>query len=151
MNNCSLQHLKISWLTLIVFSVLKIIHGQEAPFFHIEAYDNSTNYRQNFCDRSTAVDNKSVALRHAFSDMNIHAAVFDYQLTNTFSIDFALKVFDEIAKRGKFKWRNTYGILHSESYTGNNTYDTVLYWATDTYDIILEWYYQLPERLSMGK
>jgi len=82
--------------------------------------------------------------------MNIHAAVFDYQLTNTFSIDFALKIFDEIAKRGKFKWRNTYGILHSESYTGNNTYDTVLYWATDTYDIILEWYYQLPERLSMG-
>jgi len=150
MTNRSLQHLKISWQTLIVFLVLKIIHGQEAPFFNIKAYDNSTNYRQNFCDRNAAIENRSVTLKHALSDMNIHAAVFDYQLKNEKVIDFAFKVFDEIAKRGKFKWRNTYGILYSESYTGNNTYDTVLYWATDTYDMILEWYNQLPDRLALG-
>lgn len=83
--------------------------------------------------------------------MNIHAAVYDYQLKNEKTFDFSLKIFDKIAKRGKFKWRNTYGVLYSESYTGNNTFATILYWATDTYDIMLEWYIQLPERLSMGK
>ena len=88
--------------------------------------------------------------------MNIRVALFNYQLNTDGVIDeknpaIGIKIMDEIASRGNFRWRNNYGVLAEESYTGNYTFDTVLDWGTNAYDVIGEWYFVSTKRLERGK
>jgi len=134
--------------------VLQLAQGQESPAITTRAYTNVT-YRTNFCSIHAKVESKNMDRKNALSNMNISVALFEYQLNADGVIDekkpaIGIKIMDEIARRGNFRWRNTYGVLAEESYTGNYTFDTVLDWGTSAYDVIGEWYFVTTKRLARG-
>jgi len=55
---------------------------------------------------------------------------------------------DEIARRAKFEYRNSYGVIDSPG--ENQTWGDVLSWSIDTYDLNGDWYLRTVERLNDG-
>ena len=142
-------------LLILISLVLQLAAGQEPPAITTRAYTNVT-YRTNFCSIHAKVESKNMDRKNALSNMNISVALFEYQLNADGVIDekkpaIGIKIMDEIARRGNFRWRNTYGVLAEESYAGNYTFDTVLDWGTSAYDVIGEWYFVTTKRLERGK
>jgi len=141
-------------LLILISLVLQLAEGQEAPAITTRAYTNVT-YRTNFCPLHAKVENENMERKNALSNMNISVALFEYQLNADGLIDdedpaIGIKIMDEIARRGNFRWRNNYGVLAEESYTGNYTFDTALDWGTSAYDVIGEWYFVTTKRLARG-
>lgn len=63
-------------------------------------------------------------------------------------------LFDELAKRAGFEWRNAYGIVSTnpEAYSShqNKTWDDLIVWTTHAYDVAIDWWIETPERLAKG-
>ena len=56
----------------------------------------------------------------------------------------------EIARRGKFTWRDSFGVYYDPFDTYNKTWTEILLWGVDTYDIVIDWWAQTLDRMNMG-
>lgn len=128
--------------------------GQEVPSFDVPTMGTNETFRTNFCEAHRLVENGEVPLRHALKDMNLRPALFRYQLDketgaiNEADPPLGIKMLDEIARRGQFEWRNSYGVVDSP--VENQTWGGVLSWSVDTYDLNGDWYLRTTERLADG-
>ena len=55
---------------------------------------------------------------------------------------------DELARRGNFEWRNSFGT--SVAPYGNHTWTDLLAWGVETYDMNIDWWAQNVDRMNMG-
>jgi len=132
----------------------KVAKGQQVPAFNVSVLGSNETFRTNFCDLHRRVEDGVVPLRFALKDTNIRPALFRYQLDKETGaiaeVDppIGIKMLDEIARRGQFQWRDSYGVVDSPG--ENQTWDEVLAWSVDTYDINGDWFLRTTERLSDG-
>lgn len=108
--------------------------------------------KTNFCELQEQVEKGDVDLRHALRNLNIFVGAQDYVVNrNTGDINenyTAVKVFEEVANRAQFNWRDTIELVDPPSQ--NETWDDVLTHTTSNYDLALDYWTRTPERLSMG-
>lgn len=147
-------------LFILLFSLhhchAQILGGELATFTTPQmSYDE--NYRQNVCDRYQRFVDGEVELKDALEGMQVHTliggyagAYFNYDEIS--GIDpknpgMTAIIMDEVAKRGKFTWRQSFGVLRDPT---NETWTEMLHWGTETFDVCADWWAQNLERLNMG-
>ena len=144
---------------------IRLVHGQELPrYTEPPSFDYSISHRQSVCDRQQRFHNGTVELRHALEGLDLHVwmpissvgisdleavtgAIPDNELYPGLTVD----LLDEVAERGKFRWRNSFGVSYVDNIAelGKN-FDDVLYWAMDTYDILGVAFTRTFDRISQG-
>eukprot|EP00521_Asterionellopsis_glacialis_P006377 CAMPEP_0195283808 /NCGR_PEP_ID=MMETSP0707-20130614/2230_1 /TAXON_ID=33640 /ORGANISM="Asterionellopsis glacialis, Strain CCMP134" /LENGTH=540 /DNA_ID=CAMNT_0040343045 /DNA_START=123 /DNA_END=1745 /DNA_ORIENTATION=+ len=102
------------------------------------------------------VEEGTILRRFALKDTAIRPGIFGYQLNKeTGAIDennpgIAIKILDELARRGQFQWRDSYGVLDTPKKDLNQTWGGLLAWTVDTYDIMGDWFLRTTARLGDG-
>lgn len=147
--------LTASWaLCLLVALVATPARGQQTPMFEVATMESNQTFRTDFCDIHRKVESGEIPLRNALKDLNLRPGLFRYQLdSETGAIaevdpPIGIKMLDEIARRGQFKWRDSYGVVDSPG--ENQTWGDVLAWSIDTYDMNGDWYLRTTDRLADG-
>lgn len=109
------------------------------------------SHRNNFCYRQALVDSGNITLPLALKGMKISAHLMRWtDLHVRVGIDGKLdsdnpgifvNIMDDIATRGKFQWRDSFGAGLTPGVDGSNaTFSEILTWALDTYDVSIgEW------------
>lgn len=113
----------------------------------------SVEQKTNFCDLFEQVETGNIELRNALANVNISVGVYDRYAVNktTGKINenyTPVLVFDEVAKRARFNWRENFEIVDSP--TLDQTWTDVLYYTLNNYDLALDFYHRMPERLDAG-
>lgn len=149
---------KLSRLSVVVAATLlaspPAARGQEAPLYNATTVAQRPDQmaRNGLCDLHRMVEAGEIELRNALEGIDIHPGIFRYQLNKeTGAIDpvhpgMGIQVLDEIARRAKFEWRNSFGVVDSP--TENQTWGDVLDYTIDTYDIMGDWYLKTTERVA---
>jgi len=145
------------WATFLLATTLlaKLGRGQQVPAFNATVVLGSNEtFRSSFCDIHRRVEKGVIPLRFALKDFKLRPGIFRYQLDKETGaiaeVDppIGIKMLDEIARRGQFQWRDSYGVVDSPG--ENQTWDEVLAWSVDTYDINGDWFLRTTERLADG-
>lgn len=114
------------------------------------------SYRNDFCTRQALVDNGTLTLPLALSDMDISVHLMEWSplhvrsgMDGTLDNDnpgILVNIMDDIATRGDFRWRDSFGVgltpgnVENSNNTTPTTFTEILNWAMDTYDVSLgEW------------
>jgi len=143
-----------SILICFLAQAFMVCNGQEAPLFLNPTFSDNLKHRTDFCPIHSLVESGTVMRRNALKDTNIQPALFRYQLNKeTGAIDeinpgIGIKMLDELARRGQFQWRNSYGVIDSPN--ENQTWGELLMWTVDTYDLMSDWFLRTTERLADG-
>lgn len=147
-------------LLLLLFTNVGAMGG-EKPSFHGAVMAPNVNHRQNVCGRQEAFHNFTGDrdLRTALQGLQLNVAIgsyegsyFNYLEETGIDTDYpglAAVILDELAHRGGFTWRDSFGV-----YTGppNSTvsWSEVLYWAMDSYDVVIDWWQHSQWRRNNG-
>jgi len=127
------------------------------PELMVEQFSTSVNHRQSFCEEQTKFNDNGVDLRHALKGKNVNTAVgLDTSFVNLDSDGsinpedpgLLIVLLDEVARRGEFSWRETF-VIEYPPIDGESWLDLLL-WSVDTYDISANWWFNTPQRLSLG-
>jgi Ligand-gated ion channel len=161
-------------LLLVWILLLVLVHGQEKPFVTIPkfAYDyypenfTTSTFLTNVCDRQRMLYSGEIELRDALQGLDISVAITNYKVPNedsyfTLSADGGIKendpglfvvILDEIARRGGFRWRNTYSAIDpiDAALDGNKTWSDLLVWETEHFDISADYWGRSTERMGRG-
>jgi hypothetical protein len=97
-------------------------------------------------------------LADALSGLSLHPIISNYS-TEYFSyspetgIDsnepgIVAELLDELARRGNFEWRNSFGLSLEPSY--GESWDSLLDWNVDHYDLAVDWWLMNINRLERG-
>ena len=139
---------------LVGFSVLlmlDIVNGQEYPNPELQTtqFDTTKSFRQYVCDRQTQYDEGSIEfLADSLEGLEIRAILDEnspyFRLDSEGKIDedypgLIVVLMDEIARLGKFTWRNSY-TTYAYDETSNRTWTDLLIWSADTYDVVADSY-----------
>ena len=158
------------------------------------ASDNYLSYRQNVCDRYNMFDTKQIELRDVLSGMELHPIL---QIGEYVKLDpktggindavedgndddenggehrhpgFIVTILDELATRGNFTWRDSFGItygpntiiptdaedagddpsMNNDVQYVNATWTDLVKWSVEMYDISADWWVDTLERLQLG-
>eukprot|EP00546_Thalassionema_frauenfeldii_P007342 CAMPEP_0178910596 /NCGR_PEP_ID=MMETSP0786-20121207/9184_1 /TAXON_ID=186022 /ORGANISM="Thalassionema frauenfeldii, Strain CCMP 1798" /LENGTH=595 /DNA_ID=CAMNT_0020582863 /DNA_START=106 /DNA_END=1889 /DNA_ORIENTATION=+ len=147
--------------------------GQESPALHFNLIGDNVTFRNNVCDRqkkfqnlqakhrdplllnnasSGLVEGDILELEDALSGLEISVLLRTggryFNLTENGTINetnpgFIPQVLDEVAKRGNFTWRDSYGVAK-----GVTDWKEFLEWGVDAFDVHAEWWVQTPQRLK---
>ena len=62
------------------------------------------------------------------------------------------QIFNELAKRAGFNWRDSYGIVEIPDAVEheNKTWNDLLMWSSDVYDVSVDWWIETPARKATG-
>ena len=136
-----------------------------------QTFDPSIDRKHNFCDRSSAAleilrqdPSDMTALRSALRGANLSTAwppPAGYEppglLTGTedgtiFDDSAMVKIFNELATRAGFHWREFYGIVEIPDGVEheNKTWNELLMWSSERYDVSVDWWIETPARKSVG-
>jgi hypothetical protein len=110
--------------------------------------------------------NKTVDLPNAMRGLNLTVAITNYgagKEANFFSLDadgkirvtspgYFADVLDELARRGGYEWRNSFGVYPPRDNTtdGNQTWTDILLWSIATFDISMERWIHSIDRMAAG-
>ncbi len=150
----SYRHTACWALFLLVALFATPSKGQQVPLFDVPLTETNATVRTNFCDIHRKIERGETLLRHALKDMNLRVGLFRYQLDKETGaiaeVDppIGIKMLDEIARRGQFKWRDSFGVVDSPG--ENQTWGEVLDWSVDTYDLNGDWFLRTTDRLADG-
>jgi len=132
--------------------------GGEKAAYDTQMFDTSVRHRTNVCDRHKAMENGTVDLKDALEGIELQilaaaydGAYFEYTADGGISKEYsglAAILMDELARRGKFTWRDSFGLSYAPE--GNHTWNDLLVWGTDTYDVFLEWWAPNLDRMNLG-
>jgi Ligand-gated ion channel len=155
---------KSSWVAL----------AQQKPFVTIPRFQkdyippnfNTSIFRTNVCQRQELLYEGKTELGEALEGLNISVAITNYPQPNenyffTLSSTGGIKeedpglfvvILDEIARRGKFEWRNTYSAIDpiDSMVDGNKTWSDLLLWELDHFDISADYWGRSTERMARG-
>lgn len=123
-----------------------------APIDREQLSPGNISYRNNLCERQLLVDNGTLALPLALSnlDISVHLMQWTPLHVRHSNVDGSLdkdnpgilvNVMDRIATRGDFSWRDSFGVGLTPGNANNNaTFSEILDWALETYDVSVgEW------------
>lgn len=113
---------------------------------------SSTDQRHNFCEVHNQVMLGKISRREALNGMNVSIGVVDYSVDQeTGKLDenyIANMVFDEVARRAKFSYKDSVGVVPTP--TGDETFTGVLTYIVNNYDIAVDWWIRSLERTALG-
>lgn len=140
-------------------SSLFVSGGGEKVFFETVQMTPNITHRQSVCDRYEMFNNGEIELKDALDGVEIRplvgaydGAFFNYDPENGIDREYpglAATIMDELARRGKFTWRNSFGVYYNPS-DYNHSWSAVLLWGIDTYDLIVDWWAVSIERMQLG-
>ena len=120
-------------------------------------------YRQKICDRYDSYANGEVELKDALSGLQVRPIVqvgdgYFHIDESTGGINetnpgLIAKVLDELASRGNFTWRNSFGVTYGPNTSPeypNKTWTELGVWSIDMYDFSADWWLHSLERLRLG-
>ncbi|CAB9531626.1 expressed unknown protein [Seminavis robusta] len=136
--------LSLYTLVLLVLRSTAAFGGEKA-FFTTELGTPNVTHRQYVCDRFEDFYFKRVQLRHALEGLQLHVGIGDYPGAY-FNYDpekgidetepgLFSEILDEMAKRGGFTWRNSFGI-YKDPAEHNMNWNQTLYWTINVYDVV---------------
>lgn len=145
-------------LTLLCVSLyIHSSHGQERPTLQLEPFNYSISYRQNVCARQAQLDNSTRQLRHALEGLQISTFLpadnryfYFNESINAENPGIIGALLDEIATRGRFTWRNSFGVLDSVVLPKNQTYNELLDWTVWAYDVSAAQWLKTITRMERG-
>jgi len=151
------------------FCILAAFHKTAAHFNNIpnetlvtQKWDNSTIFRQNFCDLQDRYYRGEIDIRYALEGLSLNVGLINdpddtfLKLTPTRSAlddeypGLIVELLDEIAKRGKFDWRHSFTIIEEIKDYEDKSWTEFGLWMTDVYDIGADWFYSTAERAALG-
>jgi hypothetical protein len=143
--------------TMVPFVDANVVGGEKLLFDTPLLTPNIT-HRQNVCDRYEEFRSGTLQLRDALQGLALRPLISkgDYFLYNsTNGIDapdpgLMAELLDELALRGGFTWRQSFGVFDRVDMPPNVTFTDLLAWAVDTYDIAINWWDQSVERMERG-
>jgi hypothetical protein len=155
---------KMLLLFRVFFVPFLVVYSQELPRFTApETFDYSVSHRQSVCDRQQAFHDGTVKLRDALIGLEVRpwlplgSSFSDLDaITGAVSNDTELPgliidILDEVARRGEFTWRNSFGVSYADDVAQKGkTFDDVLYWALDTYDMAAAVFIRTFARINQG-
>ena len=114
------------------------------PDLYVPQFNYTVSRRQNFCELQTKFHAGEIDLLTAFEGQQLNVAIGDDPLHVNYgdesrsSIDsenpgIVIKIFDEISKRGKFTWKDSF-VLEGMPPSGK-TWTELLDWSVATYDV----------------
>ena len=116
----------------------------------VEEYDSSVSYRQNFCQENSDVQSETIELRDALSGRTLNVGIvlgnaFVNFVNDTEGIDgndpgVMIEIWDELAKRAGFSWKDSFAFLNTPS--GDKDWTDLLLWSIDAFDVSLDWWYR---------
>jgi hypothetical protein len=151
--------MKLFWLLFFPF----VVYAQELPLYTIpETFNYSVSHRQSVCDRQQAFHNGTVELRYALAGLELRPwlplgsfSSLD-PITGAISNDtlpgLTVDILDELARRGQFTWRNSFGVSKTDDAVGKagKTYDDILLWVLETYDVAAAQFVKTLARIKEG-
>lgn len=138
--------------------------AQQIPSISVPTFVNDTSLvvRQNVCDRFRRYDRGAVELRHALQGFELRPLIILNGFLNLATDAEGNKIIeptnpgimavllDELAERGGFTWRNSFGITPRLLPNSNRSYTELLVWGTDNFDVLVGRWVKNLERLKAG-
>ena len=135
--------------------------GGEIAFFKTKQMTPNITHRQNVCERYEMFRNGTIELKDALSGLqlnvlmgNYQGAYFNYNSETGINKDnpgLTAVILDELSRRSKFTWRNSFGVFYDpQGSEYNETWTDLLVWGTDTYDINIDWWSKNLIRMNLG-
>ncbi|GFH57881.1 hypothetical protein CTEN210_14357 [Chaetoceros tenuissimus] len=129
------------------------------PDLYVPQFNYTVSMRQNFCELQTKFHAGEIELLTAFEGQQLNVAIGEDPLhinygdeirssINTENPGIVIKIFDEIAKRGKFTWKESF--VFEKSPPSGKTWTELLDWSVATYDVSVNYWFDTAERNSMG-
>jgi len=111
-----------------------------------------TDQRNNYCEIYKQVQLGNIDRRNALNGLNISIGVLPYvvdQKTGKLDQNYiAIKVLDEVARRGRFFYKDSFGVVANPA--ANETYTDTLLFILDHYDVAVDWWIRSFERTVLG-
>ena len=158
---CGTMMLTFSLLLTIVTILIRIpvTAAQEYPnpLFETNQFNTTAKFRQNVCERQRLYDSGEIkSLDLALEGLEIRVnmrlnAYFELDEEGKINEDYpglTAVLLDEVAKRGKFTWRDSYSILGRP--IGGKSWTDMLVWSANTYDVVASWWDNTLDRVSKG-
>lgn len=133
--------------------------GGELAYFNTPQMTPGVSHRQNFCDRYNAIQNGTMVLKNVLRGLQLNVGLgnyagsyFNYNTSTGIQLygGVVVEIMDELAKRGGFTWRDSFGIYDVPSGGENETWTDLLIWSTQTYDLTVDWWARNLDRMNMG-
>lgn len=155
----------LSIASLFTLGLFQTCKGDDsAPLFpntdlYVPQFNVTVTMRQNFCELQSKFHAGEIDLLTAFEGQKLNVAIGDEPNYVNFSdesrtsinsedLGIAVKIFDEISKRGKFTWKDSFALEGSPP--SGTTYTELLDWSVNTYDVSVNYWTDTAERNSMG-
>jgi hypothetical protein len=146
-------------VTLLVSPYLSYVQAQ-SPSLTATPYDYGVRHRQSVCERQQLFfdANGTMDLRDTLAGLQLRPIL---ELGRLFQLDernvaiptqdpgILVVLLDEVAARGGFTWRESYGVL-SVADRGNRTFSELVKWSVETYDIIVSRVAVSIDRMASG-
>ena len=139
------------------------VTGQEYPnsLYKVPQFhnDSSINFRQNVCGRHHRYQIGEIpSIELALEGLELRAILRDspyFILDDDGKIDsdypgISAILLDEVARRGKFTWRNSFQTFTATDMPEGKTWTDLLLWSADTYDISAADWDNTLERVKSG-
>jgi hypothetical protein len=147
-------------LTLALTLVVSPYSQAQSPSLTATPYDYSVRHRQSVCERQQLFfeANGTMDLRDTLASLQLRPIL---ELGRLFQLDesngaiptrdpgILVVLLDEVAARGGFTWRESYGLL-SVADRGNRTFSELVKWSVETYDIIVSRVTASIDRMASG-
>jgi len=108
--------------------------------------------RNNYCELYNKINQGKLNRLDALKGVYVSVGIFaDRTNQNTGKLNenhLPFKVFDEVARRAQFHYKDSYGIFAIPE--GNETYTDKLLDMVSNYDVAVSWWIRTPERTSLG-
>mmetsp|Transcript_26314 Transcript_26314/g.47734 ORF Transcript_26314/g.47734 Transcript_26314/m.47734 type:complete len:590 (-) Transcript_26314:78-1847(-) len=133
--------------------------GQEKESILLDLFDYSVTFRQSVCDRQREISNGTRSLGNALEGLNLNTFLAAdgryFSLDESGAIDalapgLIADLMDGLASRGRFTWRNSFGIINGTQLPENRTYDELLTWSAQSFDVSAVYWTKSISRLDRG-
>ena len=147
---------------LLLSTSVRLVSGSQMATFFVQPDDFKVSHRQNFCERHNAFLNSTnsttLDMRRALEGLKLNVALgaydgsfFNYDAEkgiDPYNPGIAAELMDELADRGGFTWRDTFGVYYLPAQ--NTSWTDLLLWSIETYDLNVDWWAKNVDRMEKG-
>ena len=125
---------------------------------YLDLFNTSTIHRQIFCDEQKRQQRGELEINLALEGRHVNVALGPDSTFVHRNADGSLNkeypglmpiLMDEVARRGKFTWRNSY-FIHGSNVPSDKSWTDMLVWIVDYYDVAVWWWFALYSREALG-
>ena len=124
----------------------------------LDLFEETTEHRQDFCGEQERYQNGDLEINLVLEGKHLNVALGPDSTFVKRNPDGSLNenypglmpvLMDEVARRGKFTWRDSF-IIHSSDVPPDKTWSDLLIWLVDSYDVAVWWWFALHSREALG-